>query len=196
MSVTDTAVTPTEEVPEEVPEADAAVGLYSNHIDAPVAVQAGTTILVTNFGSGPHDVVDADGSFETRRLATNEWELLSIETPGTYALKCSLHPIDMRATLEVTDGPPPAPPEPPEGTVPVLLVDYDVVVPATIPSGSTLTIENIGDQDHDLRVEELDTATPVLGPGDAGELVLDTPGTYLLVCTLHENTMRRNVTVT
>lgn len=178
------------------PDADATVVLYNFHIDGPEAVPAGSQILVTNVGTPPHDWVDEDGTFGTERFGQDEWELVTVDTPGTYTVLCTLHPTNMRAILEVTDGPVPDElAEPDEGTT-IELTEYAFVGPAEFPAGTEVTVTNIGRLDHDLSSGDGTFATAELVPDASEAITLDTPGTYDLVCTLHPNDMRRTVTVT
>lgn len=178
------------------PEADATVVLYNFHIDGPEAVPAGSEILVTNVGTSPHDWVEEDGAFGTERFGQGEWEVVTAGAPGVYTMLCTLHPIDMRATLEVTDGPVPDGLADDDESTTIELTEYAFVGPDQFAVGTDVTVTNIGRLDHDLSSGDGTFATAELAPDGSEVITLDTRGTYDLVCTLHPNDMRRTVTVT
>ncbi len=90
------------------------------------------------------------------------------------------------------------------GEVPVTLVDGEIQMPNTLPSGpTTFSVTNNGSFDHGLEIEgqgfsaELE---PVLAPGESGTLQVDlAPGVYEVYCPVDDhrnNGMQLNLTVT
>ena len=88
--------------------------------------------------------------------------------------------------------------------VEVILKDYEIVMPESVPAGEvTFNITNAGSHDHDLEIDlrgtkrRLDKA---LKPGETGKLIVPlSPGTYDVECPVgaHEQRgMRRKLTVT
>ena len=69
---------------------------------ASFSVPAGTTVEVVNTGVAPHTVTAQDGSFDTGMLEADARSWLTLDTPGTFAFLCSVHP-DMTGTIEVLE---------------------------------------------------------------------------------------------
>jgi plastocyanin len=65
-----------------------------------LSVPAGSTVDVVNAGVAPHTVTAQDGSFDTGMLEADARSSLTLDTPGTFAFLCSVHP-DMTGTIEV-----------------------------------------------------------------------------------------------
>ncbi len=179
-----------------LPDADVQVDMYNYFTDAPAQVAAGSRVLVLNRGTALHDWVNRDGAFTTEELTLDEFEVVALDTPGTFDWVCSLHPAQMRGEIEVVDGPVAAP-EPIEvdGTIHVEVTEWAFVGPVDqVPAGTDLTVTNIGDTDHDLVTEE-GPGTDVLSPGESEVITLDTPGRFEWYCSLHVREMRRTVEV-
>lgn len=93
----------------------------------------------------------------------------------------------------------------PEGvTVDVVLKEYEIDMPDSIPAGLvTFKVHNLGHHEHTLRIEgpNLDKKIePNLKGGESGELQLTlTPGKYKMTCPVGPHAtmgMRRTLTVT
>lgn len=179
-----------------LPDADVQVDMYNYYTDAPAQVAAGSRVLVLNRGTALHDWVNRDGAFTTEKLTLDGFEVVTLDTPGTFDWVCTLHPAQMRGEIEVVDGPVAAP-EPTEvdGTIHVDVTEWAFVGPVDqVPVGTDLTVTNIGDTDHDLVTDE-DIATDILAPGESEVITLDTPGRFEWYCSLHVREMRRTVEV-
>ena len=57
-------------------------------------------IVLVNAGVAPHTVTAQDGSFDTGMLEADARSSLTLDTPGTFAFLCSVHP-DMTGTITV-----------------------------------------------------------------------------------------------
>ena len=67
-----------------------------------LTVEAGTTVTWRFEDSGiAHDVKAEDDSFASEVMDSGTFEH-TFEEPGTYAYLCSLHPTQMKGTIEVT----------------------------------------------------------------------------------------------
>lgn len=63
-------------------------------------VEAGDTVTWRFEDKGiPHDVTGEDGSFKSDTMDSGTFEH-TFDEPGTYAYICSLHPAQMKATIE------------------------------------------------------------------------------------------------
>jgi len=67
---------------------------------ADVTVPAGTTVTWMNLDGAPHKVVSDDGAWQSPTLEDGESFSFTLDTPGTYAYHCSIHP-SMQATITV-----------------------------------------------------------------------------------------------
>jgi len=67
----------------------------------PLTVEAGSTILFTNFDDMEHNAVAIDGTFETPLLAKGESYAVTIDKPGTYEYVCEPHARFMTGTIIV-----------------------------------------------------------------------------------------------
>lgn len=65
-----------------------------------VTVAVGDTVTFTNTNRAQHTATADDGSFDTGRLKMGETATVTMETAGTVAFKCTVHP-GMRGTIEV-----------------------------------------------------------------------------------------------
>lgn len=66
-------------------------------------VKAGSKVLVQNEGPSPHTLTAEDGRFDTGRIAAGaNVELTVPSIPGTYKVKCTIHPSRMTGELKVT----------------------------------------------------------------------------------------------
>ncbi len=65
----------------------------------------------------------------------------------------------------------------------------------TVPAGTTVTWINTGVQPHNASAEDGSFETDFVSNGQSTSLVLDTPGTYPYICTLHANLMQAVVIV-
>lgn len=67
-------------------------------------VEAGDTVTWRFEDQGiPHDVKAEDGSFQSETKDSGTFRL-TFEEPGTYTYICSLHPSQMKGTIEVRPG--------------------------------------------------------------------------------------------
>lgn len=71
--------------------------------EAPAQVPAGTTITWTNGDVVPHTITAQDGAFDSGTIAVDGTFELTLDTPGTVQLICTIHPT-MAGTIEVTAG--------------------------------------------------------------------------------------------
>lgn len=67
-----------------------------------LAVKKGTVITVTNKDSLGHSVTARTGAFDTDVLAANESATLTMDTVGSFAYFCSVHPT-MTGTITVVE---------------------------------------------------------------------------------------------
>jgi plastocyanin len=66
-------------------------------------VRAGASLLVQNEGPAPHTLTADDGRFDTGRIAAGANVAFTVpSTPGTYKVKCTIHPTRMTGELKVT----------------------------------------------------------------------------------------------
>jgi plastocyanin len=66
-------------------------------------VKAGSRLLVQNEGPAPHTLTADDGSFDTGRVAAGANVQFAVPSiPGTYKVKCTVHPTRMTGELKVT----------------------------------------------------------------------------------------------
>lgn len=67
----------------------------------PVEVKAGAKVTFVNNDTAPHTGTSKDdGVFDTGLLQKGEEKSVTIDTPGTYAYICTVHPF-MKGTMEV-----------------------------------------------------------------------------------------------
>src|SRR3990170_3157753 len=59
---------------------------------ARLTVDAGTEITWVNYDTVPHNAVADDGAFETDLLNKDGSGSVVMDTPGTHAYKCTIHP--------------------------------------------------------------------------------------------------------
>ena len=67
----------------------------------PLTVEAGATIVFTNYDEMEHNAVANDGTFETPLLAKGESYSITIDKPGTYDYVCTPHAKFMIGTIIV-----------------------------------------------------------------------------------------------
>ncbi len=67
----------------------------------PLTVEAGATIIFTNYDEMEHNAVANDGTFETPLLAKGESYSITIDKPGTYDYVCTPHAKFMIGTIIV-----------------------------------------------------------------------------------------------
>jgi plastocyanin len=101
-----------------------------------LTVEAGTTVTWTNVGVLPHTVTADDGAFDSGFLMTGDDYTLTLDTPGTFAYICTIHP-EMVGTINVvaaaaTNGAAPA--NPAESAV-VASGEHAVAAASTGPTG-------------------------------------------------------------
>jgi plastocyanin len=66
-------------------------------------VKAGQRLLVQNEGPAPHTLTADDNSFDTGRIAAGaNAQFVVPSIPGTYKVKCTIHPTRMTGELKVT----------------------------------------------------------------------------------------------
>ena len=66
-------------------------------------VKAGTKVLVQNEGPASHTLTADNGSFDTGQIAAGANVQFTVpSTPGTYKVKCNIHPTRMTGELKVT----------------------------------------------------------------------------------------------
>ena len=66
-------------------------------------VKAGSKLLVQNEGPASHTLTSDDGLFDTGRIAAGSNVQFTVpSTPGTYKVKCTVHPSRMTGELKVT----------------------------------------------------------------------------------------------
>ena len=66
-------------------------------------VKAGSKLLVQNEGPAAHTLTADDGLFDTGRIASGANVQFTVpSTPGTYKVKCTIHPTRMTGELKVT----------------------------------------------------------------------------------------------
>lgn len=66
-------------------------------------VKAGSRVLVQNEGPAAHTLTAEDNRFDTGSIAAGSNAQLNVpSTPGTYKIKCTIHPTRMTGELKVT----------------------------------------------------------------------------------------------
>ncbi len=65
-----------------------------------LTIDAGTTVMWTNYDGPPHTATDDDGNWDTDRLSKDESSSLQFDEPGKFGYYCVYHP-NMQATLIV-----------------------------------------------------------------------------------------------
>jgi plastocyanin len=92
-----------------------------------------------------------------------------------------------------------ATPEPEAVVVNMLDFEYDPG-DLTVPAGTTVTFVNQGEAQHSATLGDGSLDTGLFDPGEEASLTLDTPGTFVVYCTLHGTPdgggMSMSVTVT
>ena len=79
------------------------VGMWSmGFYPRPYSIKAGTTLKFMNHDVVTHDVQTADKSVDTGPIAPNSEISVKFDKPGTFAYICSIHPLSMSGTIEVT----------------------------------------------------------------------------------------------
>ncbi|MBW3621411.1 MAG: hypothetical protein KY461_14295 [Actinobacteria bacterium] len=79
----------------------------------------------------------------------------------------------------------------------VTLVDFDIEAPASVPSGTSLTVVNEGGVAHTFTAQEgADFDTGTMEPGAESEVTVEGSGTVSYVCTLHPEQMQGSFEVT
>lgn len=82
------------------PAADHAVRIKGTSFEpAVVAVAVGDTVTFTNTSRALHTATAEDGSFDTGRLKMGETATVTVESAGTIAFRCAIHP-GMRGAIE------------------------------------------------------------------------------------------------
>ena len=162
-------------------------------------VAAGTTVLVANVGGKPHSFTAEDGSFDTgivqpggekgKFAGTNA--TLTLNTPGTFAFFCSIHPQAMKGTVTVEGSAVvggPAPPSAAPRTAAVGIEDFKFSeVQSTVAPGAEITFTNNGNAPHNATLDDVPEAkTEDLESGAQGKLIAPSnPGSYSYKCTIH-----------
>ena len=65
---------------------------------AELQVAVGDTVTFTNEDAAPHTATASDGSFDTGRLSRGQSATVTIESAGTFAYICTIHPA-MKGTI-------------------------------------------------------------------------------------------------
>lgn len=66
-------------------------------------VKAGTKLLVQNEGPAAHTLTADNGTFDTGQIASGANVQFTVPSaPGTYKVKCTIHPTRMTGELKVT----------------------------------------------------------------------------------------------
>ena len=66
-------------------------------------VKAGAKLLVQNQGPAAHTFTAEDNSFDTGTIAPGSNAQITVPSrPGTYKVKCTIHPTQMTGELKVT----------------------------------------------------------------------------------------------
>ena len=68
---------------------------------AELSVAAGTTVTFVNNDATAHTATADDGSWDAGQIAPGESATVTLDTAGTFAYHCMIHP-SMKATLTVT----------------------------------------------------------------------------------------------
>lgn len=59
---------------------------------ATLSIKAGTTVVFVNHDDLPHNIVDANGTFRSKALDTDETFARVFDKPGEIVYFCGLHP--------------------------------------------------------------------------------------------------------
>jgi plastocyanin len=78
---------------------EAEVGFGPNQL----TIEPGTTVVFNNLDVVPHNVTFRDGSVDSGRNDPGSSFSLIMDTPGTYAFFCNLHPRQMQGTITVLE---------------------------------------------------------------------------------------------
>jgi plastocyanin len=162
-------------------------------------VAAGTTLLVANVGGKPHSLTAEDGSFDTgiiqpgaekgRFSGTNA--SLTLNTPGTFAFFCAIHPQAMKGTLTVEGSPVaggPAPPSNAPRQAAVGIADFEFSEKQiSVAPGAEVIFTNNGNAPHNATLDDVaESKTEDLESGAQGTLIAPAaPGSYSYKCTIH-----------
>lgn len=177
---------------------------------AELTVPAGSTVQFANVGGKPHTMTAEDGTFDTGRVDPGAEDgrfagsnvTFTVDTPGTFAYVCQVHPAAMRGVLTVVDAggggggggsgePPPTAAAPPAPAAPstaaVTMADFSFEAPeASVAPGGRVTWTNEGGAPHTATFDDVELDTGNVEPGAEGTLTApEEPGTYSYKCTIH-----------
>lgn len=168
-----------------------------------LTVAAGSAIVFANVGGAPHTLTADDGSFDTGivdpgaeqgRFAGGN-ESIALDTPGTFAFHCEIHPAAMTGTLTVAGDEPAEAPPPPAATGPpaaVDIADFEFQpVERSVQPGVEVTWSNTGQAPHTATFDDVELDTEQIEPGAGATLTAPTdPGSYSYFCAVHPARMR------
>jgi plastocyanin len=169
-------------------------------------VSAGTRVILANVGGLRHSLKAEDGSFaipivdpgdENGRFAGHNGSVV-VNTPGTHAFFCEIHPAAMKGTLVVTakqvvaaaptKGKTQRPP--PKATTSIAEFAFTPTETLVAPGGA-VTWTNNGSAPHTATFDDVELDTGRIEPGKSATLTAPgRPGTYSYFCAVHPAKMR------
>jgi plastocyanin len=164
-------------------------------------VAAGTRLILANVGGLRHSLKAEDGSFaipvvepgaENGRFAGGNGSAV-VDTPGTHAFFCEIHPAAMKGTLVVTAkkvvagrrAAAKAERPPPTASTSAAEFAFDPVE-TVVASGGTVTWTNRGSKPHTATFDDVALDTGRIEPGKSAQLSAPgQPGSYSYHCSIH-----------
>jgi plastocyanin len=162
-----------------------------------LTVDVGQTVTFINADDDPHT---ATGSgFDTGIIQPGDTATIVLDTPGTFAYACLIHPI-MTGRIAVRDEagriPPPAKSVAPEGAMSVRIIDLSFDPPAiAVPAGTTVSWDNEDTVPHTVTAVDGSFDSGIFDPGGVFSWEFTSPGVFEYLCNLHPQ-MRGSVEVT
>lgn len=174
----------------------------SKRFDPPeLEVAAGSRLILANVGGLRHSLKAEDGSFaiavvdpgdENGRFAGTNGSVV-VDTPGTHAFFCEIHPAAMKGSLNVTRAEVVAKDRarekverpPPQASTAVTEFAFDPTG-TVVAAGGSVTWTNAGSLPHTATFDDVRLDTGRIEPGKSAKVSAPgQPGTYSYYCGIH-----------
>jgi len=186
----------------EVPAGSIEVQIVGDDADgfspATLTVDQGQSVSFVNVHSDDHT---ATGSgFDTGIIGTGGVATVTLDTPGTFAYACQIHP-EMTGSIAVRDAsgnvPPPSQAAPVSADATTIQIAGFAFSPASVsvPAGTTVAWTNADSAPHTVTALDGSFDSGIFDPGGGFAWEFTSPGTFAYQCALHPQ-MQGEVVVT
>ncbi len=185
-----------------IPSGTTVIDIFDDDCFTPgtATVDMGGSVTFVNHHSDEHTATGS--AFDTGRIDTGQTATVTLDTPGTYAFGCVIHP-EMTGTIAVRDASGVVPSPTPQSSAPpvtaaieeVAIIDFGFdPIESVVAIGTTVAWTVTQQSPHTVTAVDGSFDSGILDVGGTFQHTFTDPGTFAYACRLHPD-MQASVVV-